>query len=182
MKKFFIVALASIMILLLFACASTAPSEGTQPPMGATIDKTKPSNGTELNDSVTDNTDENYQVFITIGNTVLSTTLEENSATVALNEKLKIAPITIDMSDYGGWEKVGSFGFDLPKSNRQITAKPCDFVLYQGNQLVIFYGTNSWSYTPLGKITGVTPEELKNILGNGNVTVTLSLSKKNTSI
>ena len=81
------------------------------------------------------------------------------------------------MSDYGGWEKVGSFGFSLPTSNEQITAQPCEFVLYQGNQLVIFYGSNSWSYTRLGKIDNITQSELIAILGTGNVTVTLSLEK-----
>lgn len=117
---------------------------------------------------------ENMQFYITVGTTRLNATLEDNSATAALKEKLKTAPITIDMSDYGGWEKVGSFGFSLPTSNEQITAQPCDFVLYQGNQLVIFYGSNSWEYTKLGKIDGVTQTELQTVLGEGNVTVTLT--------
>lgn len=117
---------------------------------------------------------ENKVVF-TIGERELVASLADNSATQELVEKLKIAPITIDMSDYGGWEKVGGLGFSLPTSNSQITAKPCEFVLYQGNQLVIFYGSNSWSYTRLGKIENVTQAELKEILGTGSVTVTLSL-------
>ena len=116
-------------------------------------------------------------MYITIGDTTLTATIVENSATAALVERLKTAPITIDMSDYGGWEKVGNLGFSFPTSNSQITAKPCDFVLYQGNQLVIFYGSNSWSYTRLGKINNVTQAELKAILGTGNVTVTLSLNE-----
>jgi len=119
---------------------------------------------------------DDMQFYFTVGTIRLMATLEDNAATAALKEKLKTAPITINMSDYGGFEKVGSFGFSLPTSNEQITTKPCDFVLYQGNQLVIFYGSNSWSYTRLGKITGFTSEELKNVLGNGTVSVTLSLS------
>lgn len=182
MKKFIVLAFASVMLLILFACTTIVPNGGTQPSLGAETDKTQTSNDVEQNDTATTNPNENFQMFIAIGTTVLSTTLEENSATATLKKKLKTAPITIDMSDYGGWEKVGSFGFDLPESNRQITARACDFVLYQGNQLVIFYGTNSWSYTPLGKITGVTAEELKNILGKGNVTVTLSLSNEHTPL
>ncbi len=119
---------------------------------------------------------ESMQIYFTIGNTTLAATLEDNTATAALKERLKTSPITIEMSDYGGFEKVGGLGFDLPTSNEQITTQPCDFVLYQGNQLVIFYGSNSWSYTRLGKITGVTSAQLKTVLGNGSVSVTLSLS------
>ncbi len=149
-----------ILAPLLLAFGLTACTDNTQP------DKTPSS----------PNGDSAMQFYFTIGNTRLAATLEDNAATAALKEKLKTAPLTITMSDYGGFEKVGSFGFDLPTSNEQITTQPCDFVLYQGNQLVIFYGSNSWSYTPLGKITGTTPEQLKNVLGSGNVSVTLSLS------
>ncbi len=116
------------------------------------------------------------KVIFTIGETELSATLVENEATKTLVEKLETNPITINMNDYGGWEKVGGFGFDLPTSNSQITAQPCEFVLYQGNQLVIFYGSNSWSYTRLGKFDNVTQAELKEILGAGSVTITISLA------
>lgn len=116
------------------------------------------------------------KITFTIGERELSVSLVENAATEALAERLETGPITIEMNDYGGWEKVGSFGFSLPASNEQMTAQPCDFVLYQGNQLVIFYGSNSWSYTPLGRIDGVESSELKQILGSGDVTVTISLA------
>ncbi len=116
------------------------------------------------------------KVTFTIGEVELTATLADNSATRALVEKLKINPITIDMHDYGGWEKVGGFGFDLPTSNEHFTAQPCEFVLYQGNQLVIFYGSNSWSYTRLGKFVNVTQEELIDILGSGHITVIISLA------
>ena len=129
------------------------------------------------NNIKSENTVQSNKVYLTIGNTALTATLAENSATEALKERLKTEPITIDMSDYGGWEKVGSLGFSLPTSNEQITAQPCEFVLYQGNQLVIFYGSNSWSYTRLGKIDNITQSELKSILGTGNVTITLSSEK-----
>lgn len=116
------------------------------------------------------------KITFTIGERELSASLVENAATEVLAERLETGPITIEMNDYGGWEKVGSFGFSLPASNEQMTAQPCDFVLYQGNQLVIFYGSNSWSYTPLGRIDGVESAELKQILGSGDVTVTISLA------
>ena len=117
---------------------------------------------------------ENKIVF-TIGESELSATLVDNAATRALVEKLKENPVTVQMEDYGGWEKVGGLGFSLPTSNEQITAMPCEFVLYQGNQLVIFYGSNSWSYTRLGKFDNLTQDQLKDILGTGGVTVTLSV-------
>lgn len=116
------------------------------------------------------------KITFTIGERELSASLVENAATEVLAERLETGPITIEMNDYGGWEKVGSFGFSLPASNEQMTAQPCDFVLYQGNQLVIFYGSNSWSYTPLGRIDGVESAELKQIMGSGDVTVTISLA------
>ena len=115
------------------------------------------------------------KIVFTVGETELTATLVDNSATKQLVERLKTGPITINMDDYGGWEKVGDFGFSLPTSNVQITAQPCEFVLYQGNKLVIFYGSNEWSYTRLGKIDDVTQAELIEILGSGSVTVTLSL-------
>ena len=79
------------------------------------------------------------------------------------------------MQDYGGFEKVGDFGFNLVTNDKQITTEPGDLVLYEGDQLVIFYGKNSWSYTRLGKIQNVTAKDLKAAFGNGDVTVTISL-------
>ena len=74
---------------------------------------------------------------------------------------------------YGGFEQVGSIGTGLPRNDVQTTTAAGDIVLYSGNQLVIFYGSNSWSYTRLGKITDKDKDELKDLLGNGDVTVTI---------
>lgn len=81
------------------------------------------------------------------------------------------------MSDYANFEKVGPLGFSLPRNDKSITTTPGDIILYQGNQITIYYDTNSWNFTKLGKIENVTQEELKEILGNGDVTVTFSLNK-----
>ncbi len=120
-------------------------------------------------------TEMTVKIVFKIEETELSASLVENAATKALIERLETSPITVKMDDYGGWEKVGSLGFNLPTSNSQITALPCEFVLYQGNRLVIFYGSNSWSYTRLGRFDDLTAEQLKTILGSGSVTVAISL-------
>lgn len=81
------------------------------------------------------------------------------------------------MNYYANFEKVGSLGFSLPRNGEQITTEAGDIILYQGSQLVIYYDTNNWNFTKLGHIDDINQEELKNILGKGNVTVTLSLER-----
>ena len=78
------------------------------------------------------------------------------------------------MSMYGGFEQVGPLGTSLPRDDRQTTNEAGDIVLYSGNQIVVFYGSNSWAYTRLGKITDKTASEMADLLGNGNVTITIS--------
>ncbi len=111
---------------------------------------------------------------VQVGDSVFTATLERNSAVDALVDMMQQAPVTIRMSDYAGFEKVGSLGTSLPASNRQTTTQSGDIVLYQGNQIVIFYGSNAWSYTRLAKIDDLAGWE--EALGSGDVTVTLSLA------
>ena len=117
-----------------------------------------------------------HSMKITIGETTLTATLEDNSSAEALVEKLKEGDLTLDLEDYGNMEKVGGLGFSLPRNDRQIRTQAGDLILYQGDAFVIYYDTNSWNFTRLGKIDDVTGEELKEILGNGDVTVVLSLN------
>ena len=93
--------------------------------------------------------------------------------TVELKE-LAAEDLTIEMSMYGGFEQVGSIGQSLPRNDTQTTTASGDIVLYSGDQLVVFYGSNTWAYTRLGKIVDKTPEEMEELLGNGDVTITLS--------
>lgn len=123
----------------------------------------------------TDDGEKVMSIKITVGEQSAYIALEENDATAALTEKLKAAPVTVNMSDYGGFEKVGALGFGLPANDEHISTDPCDVVLYQGDKIVIFYGTNGWDYTRLGKVTGLQPDELKAFLGEGEAIVTLSL-------
>ena len=78
------------------------------------------------------------------------------------------------MSMYGGFEQVGSLGMSLPRNDTRLTTQPGDVILYSGNQMVVFYGSNTWAYTRLGRITDKTTEELTELLSNGNVIITLS--------
>lgn len=113
------------------------------------------------------------KMTLQIGNNTFMATLENNDAVDALMDMMREAPIVIQMSDYSGFEKVGSLGTSLPTSNKQTTTQSGDIVLYNGNQIVIFYGSNSWSYTRLGKIDDLSGWE--DALGSGDVTVTFSL-------
>lgn len=105
---------------------------------------------------------------------VFKATLEDNAAVEAFAEMMQESPVVIQMRDYSGFEKVGSLETSLPASDRQTTTQAGDIVLYTGNQIVMFYGSNSWSYTRLGKIDDLTGWE--DALGSGDVTVTFSLS------
>ncbi len=116
------------------------------------------------------------KIRLTVGNNTMSATLVDNSATHALVSLLAAGPITISMDDYGGFEKVGALPRSLPTSNSRITTVPGDIMLYQGHDMVIFYGTNSWSYTRLGKIDGATESNLRQFLGSGSITLTISLT------
>ncbi len=115
------------------------------------------------------------QLKIKVGDKTLTASLAENSSVDALKEMLANCDITVEMSDYGNFEKVGSLGASLPRNDEQITTEPGDLILYQGSNITIYYDTNSWNFTRLGKINDITQSELKEILGDGNVTVTFSI-------
>lgn len=113
------------------------------------------------------------KMTLQIGNNTFTATLENNDAVDTLVDMMREAPVVIQMSDYSGFEKVGSLGTNLPTNNKQTTTQSGDIVLYTGNQIVIFYGSNSWSYTRLGRIDDLSGWE--DALGSGDFTVTFSL-------
>jgi len=121
--------------------------------------------------------EETDQMYIHVGDTVLTATLANNSSAEALRDLLKKGPLTIDMSDYGNFEKVGPLGTSLPRNDEQITTSPGDIILYQSNQITIYYDQNSWNFTRLGRINDITGQRLREILGAGDVHVTLSLEQ-----
>ena len=116
-------------------------------------------------------------IKITVSGKTLPVKIEDNEAIKALVAALSEASITYEAHDYGGFEKVGSLGRTLPSNNSQITTQPGDVILYSGNQIVLFYGSNTWSYTRIGKMQYGSLDELKSFLkaGEGNITVTFSL-------
>ena len=115
------------------------------------------------------------KILLSVGDRYATATLVDNDATAALLTRLAAGPITVSMTDYGGFEKVGAPPQSLPTSNSQITTTPGDIMLYQGNSMVIFYGLNTWSYTRLGHIDNATADGVKAFLGSGDISLTLSL-------
>ena len=109
-----------------------------------------------------------------INDTPVTVAWEDNESVTALKEVAKNG-LTIQMSMYGGFEQVGSIGHRLPSQDTQTSTSSGDIVLYSGNQLVVFYGSNSWAYTRLGHITDKTPEEMRALLSNGDVTITITV-------
>ena len=117
---------------------------------------------------------ETNTIKLTVGDKTFTATLVDNSSTQALKDLLAKGDVTIEMEDYANMEKVGPIGTNLPRNDRQTTTSAGDLILYQGKYFVIYYDTNSWNFTRLGKIEGVTGKELLSVLGRGDVAVTLS--------
>ena len=110
-----------------------------------------------------------------IADTVVEVAWEDNESVEALRKLCEEEPLTIEMSMYGGFEQVGSIGSDLPRNDVETTTSAGDIVLYSGNKMVVFYGSNSWAYTRLGHITDQDEAGMAQLLSNGDVTITVSL-------
>ena len=118
-------------------------------------------------------TEDHGMIRMMIGDTPVEVAWEDNDSVNALKE-LAANGLSIQMSMYGGFEQVGSIGQRLPSHDVQTTTSSGEIVLYSSSQIVVFYGSNSWAYTRLGRITDKTPEEMRNLLSNGSVTITLT--------
>lgn len=154
MRRTAILLAAAAMILLLAGCGAAE----TEPSVPA--------------DPISENREE-ITMKMWIGDTEVAVEWEDNDASAALQELAGADGLEIAMERYGGWEQVGPIGRALPRQDTQTTAQPGDIMLYSGDQMVVFYGTNSWSYTRLGHITDRSGEELKDLLGQEDVTVRL---------
>ena len=120
------------------------------------------------------------KLYITIDGRTESATLVDNSATQTLVAKLQEAPVTVTLND-NNFEIWGALGFSLPTSNEQVNAQAGDVVLYSGNNICIFYDSNSYSYTRLGKIDGLSESELRTFLKAGQSSINVTLSLTNTT-
>lgn len=118
---------------------------------------------------VTEEAEEDVSMKMMIGETEVPVTWEENDS---VEELKSLLPITVNMSMYGDFEQVGSLGQSIVRNDKQTTTNPGDIVLYSGDQIVVFYGSNSWSYTRLGHVD-IADDELAEMLSNGDVTIKL---------
>lgn len=109
-----------------------------------------------------------------INDTPVTVEWEDNESVASLKESVKNNPLMIQMSMYGGFEQVGALGITLPRNDTRITTQPGDVILYSGNQMVVFYGSNTWGYTRLGRISDKTQDELTKLLSKGSVTITIT--------
>lgn len=126
-------------------------------------------------DLETETEDKEKMMQMKINGTAVNVSWENNESVAALTDMCKDAPLEIQMSMYGGFEQVGPLGRNLPRNDSQTTTSAGDIVLYSGDQIVVFYGSNSWSYTRLGHITDQDNEGMAALLGNGDVTITISM-------
>ena len=158
-------------ILGLSACsaAEVPAAPVTPPPTQAVVSEQE----TPSPSGETASGEEETKLKITVGDEELLATFEDNPSAEEFRDLLAQGPVTVEMDDYGGFEKVGPLGTTLTRSDEQITTQPGDVILYQGNQITIYYGTNSWSFTRLARIDD--PSGLQEVLGEGTVSVTFSL-------
>ena len=168
MKKILYFIVLVLIITGITACASENHSTIEQPTTSITSENTG-----EQEVQNEQSQDEIPQMKIQVGEYIFYASLENNTSVDALIQMMKETPIVINMRDYSGFEKVGALGTTLPDSNSQITTQAGDIVLYNHDQIVVFYGSNSWSYTKIGHVNDLTDWE--KALGNGDVEITFSI-------
>ncbi len=180
LKAFSIVMCMAVMLLTLSGCAEQANSPADEQTAAVEADSPVPkdssigASGEEAVQAVTDTpvADQNEtedQMRLLIGETEVPVTWKDNASVEALRA---LCPLTIHMSMYGGFEQVGAIGQSIPRDDRQTDTSYGDIVLYSGNQIVIFYGSNSWAYTKLGHVD-LSQKEMRDLLSNGDVDITL---------
>ncbi len=121
--------------------------------------------------------EEDTMIYAYVNGYTLEILPEKNSSAEAFIELLKQGDVTVNTRDYGNFEKVGPLGTSLPRNDKQITTEAGDLILYQGDQITLYYDVNSWSFTLLGKVQGLSQNELKDILGDGDPTIVFSSNR-----
>ena len=166
MKK--ILSLLTVLCLAFSACGSNDDEDVTPVEPQDIIQNVEQQTNTEIPMD---------KLLITINGKTLTADFADNSSAKALADVLAKSSITYQADDYGNFEKVGDLGQSFPKNDENITTEPGDIILYQGHNLCIYYAQNTWSFTRIAKIKGVSKDELKEFLGEGEITVTLSVEK-----
>ena len=127
-----------------------------------------------VNDMNSANDLNNYNLKLLIDDVEVNVEWEDNDSVNAIKELAKNGDLTINTHQYGGFEQVGEIGQSIVSNNVQMTTKPGDIVLYADSNIVIFYESNSWSYTKLGRIKDKSLSELKQLLDKNNVVIKIS--------
>ena len=172
-KNIIISAICVAMMLSISACSDEGKASNEDQNMKSV---TSQSENVDVESSEDEMEVRETAMTMTIGDTKVNVAWEDNSSVDALKELVSSGPLSINMSMYGGFEQVGSIGQSLPREDKQTTTSSGDIVLYSGNQLVVFYGSNSWAYTRLGHISDKTDAEIEALLSKGDVTITLSIN------
>ena len=167
-KGFLLIALAAVLLLL---CGCGAERQD------AVLPDTESREPEPVPTPEADEKEDSMELKLQIGDTPVAVAWEENESVDALRKLAAEEPLTISLSMYGGFEQVGSLGQSLPRSDAQTSTSAGDIVLYAGNQIVIFYGSNSWAYTRLGHVTDRDAAGMEALLGQGDVSITLSLGE-----
>ena len=166
MKKLWIILL---LLCLICGCAQKKEQENEPLPPEPTEEPAQKEESTPQESA------EEKEMYLKIDETRVEVTWEENASVDALRELCKDEDLVIEMSKYGGFEQVGSIGQELPREDHSTVTEWGDIVLYSGDQIVIFYGSNSWSYTRLGKVKGLSEDDMRALLSEKDVTLTLSV-------
>ena len=183
-QKQTVLAVALCLALLLAGCgkapaqksgAAGTPAAEVTPAVETAAPEPTPAPAGEREENETPEEEEKEMLQMKIGDTAVAVEWEENESVKALAELCEETPLVIEMSMYGGFEQVGPIGTSLPRSDVQTTTAAGDIVLYAGNQIVVFYGSNSWAYTRLGHITDKNAAEMAELLGQGDVRLSLSI-------
>ncbi len=149
-------ALTVLLCLLISGCAAKAEPEASAAPV-----------------SLEETNMEEIGMKLFINDTEVPVTWEKNDSVTALRDLALGEGLTVSMSMYGGFEQVGPIGQRLPRDDRQTTTGSGDIVLYSSDQIVVFYGSNSWAYTRLGHVE-LSQSEMTELLANGDVTLRIT--------
>ena len=192
-RKIGVILLVFVMLVSVTACGQTESAKGSLPESQETESVTitaseqmdtvnEDSEATTESKVVETETVQNQEpeqeagmMVLAINGEIVSVEWEDNESVEALKNLVSSEPLSIQMSMYGGFEQVGSIGTNLPRNDVQTTTEAGDIVLYSGNQIVVFYGSNSWAYTRLGNVTDKSKAEMTELLGNGDITITISM-------